>query len=78
MEHELKTWPEFFAPLLAGDKTFEIRKDDRGYAVGDVLWLREWHKLDLKHTGRAVRRRVTYITRHMQQGDMVVMGLTDV
>jgi hypothetical protein len=41
-EHELKVWPQFFDALLSGDKTFEVRKDDRGFHVGDVLWLREY------------------------------------
>jgi hypothetical protein len=42
MIHELKTWPEPFAALAAGLKTFEFRRDDRGFAVDDVLVLREW------------------------------------
>lgn len=25
--HELKTWPDFFARVLSGEKTFEIRKE---------------------------------------------------
>jgi Domain of unknown function (DUF3850) len=40
--HELKCWPRFFVPLYRGEKTFEFRKDDRGFEVGDVLDLREW------------------------------------
>lgn len=40
--HELKTWPEPFERLWAGDKRHEVRKDDRGYAVGDLLILREY------------------------------------
>jgi len=36
MVHELKTWPEPFAGILAGRKRYEIRKNDRGYAVGLV------------------------------------------
>ena len=42
--HHLKTWPAHFSPLYAGDKTAEIRKDDRGYAIGDTLVLIEWDK----------------------------------
>lgn len=41
-EHELKSWPEFFQPIAEGWKTFELRKNDRNYQVGDVLILREW------------------------------------
>lgn len=38
--HVLKIAPEYLAAQLAGVKNFEIRKDDRGYKVGDRLWLR--------------------------------------
>jgi hypothetical protein len=40
--HELKTWPLSFEALLAGQKRHEYRPDDRGFAVGDLLHLREW------------------------------------
>jgi len=40
--HDLKCWPGPFAAVASGLKTFEIRKDDRPYAVGDTLILREW------------------------------------
>lgn len=45
-EHELKTDPKVFDDVVAGLKPFEIRKDDRGYEVGDLLKLRK-----TKHTG---------------------------
>lgn len=41
-EHNLKCWPEHFAPLRDGTKTCELRLDDRGFAVGDTLVLWEW------------------------------------
>jgi hypothetical protein len=44
--HELKTDPDTFDAVLAGRKKFEIRYDDRGYQVGDLLVLRK-----TKHTG---------------------------
>ena len=41
MEHELKTDAKVFEAVKLGEKTFEIRKDDRAYAVGDLLILRK-------------------------------------
>jgi hypothetical protein len=42
MEHELKTSPEYFKAVRDGIKTFEVRKNDRGFSVGDILVLREF------------------------------------
>ncbi len=61
-EHHLKTWPEFFTAVVSGDKTFEVREDDRGFEVGDVLVLREY-AVGVGFSGYEVRRRVTYIMR---------------
>ena len=41
-EHILKIVPPYFDSVASGRKTMELRKDDRGYAVGDTLILREW------------------------------------
>lgn len=43
-DHELKIWPEYFNAVRRGDKTFEIRKDDRAprFEVGDFVLLKEW------------------------------------
>lgn len=40
--HELKIWPQFYARVANGSKTFEIRNNDRGYQTGDKVILREW------------------------------------
>lgn len=42
--HHLKTWPEFFLPVEANLKTFEIRRNDRPekFEVGDHLALEEF------------------------------------
>ena len=66
--HELKTWPEFFEPLRTGDKRCEVRKDDRGFSVGDKLNLREWDQNAQRYTGRVIWMRVTHILRGGQFG----------
>ena len=35
MIHELKIFSSFVRPILSGDKTFEIRENDRGFQKGD-------------------------------------------
>jgi hypothetical protein len=40
--HELKTVNPWFTDMWNGDKDFEIRKDDRDYEKGDLVWSREY------------------------------------
>ncbi|MBP1544345.1 MAG: DUF3850 domain-containing protein [Oscillospiraceae bacterium] len=42
MIHELKCHPEYFDALILGKKTFEIRKNDRDFRVGDLVALNEF------------------------------------
>lgn len=51
--HELKTIPSFFEEIWRGEKTFEFRKNDRGFTVGDGLILREWAQSS-QYTGREI------------------------
>lgn len=78
-EHELKCRPEFFYRLSIGQKTFEIRKNDRDYQVGDILILREWNEDDgYIDYSTPLRREVVYISDFAQQPGYVVMGLIEV
>jgi hypothetical protein len=63
MLHELKIWPEAYGPLEAGRKRHEFRKDDRGFEIGDFLYLREWEVDRREYTGRASIARVTYLSK---------------
>ncbi len=63
MTHELKTWTGYYQAILDGKKTFECRRDDRGFNYGDGLLLREWNTDDNTYTGRQVLKTVTYILR---------------
>lgn len=57
--HKLKTWPPFYHYVENHQKTFEIRKDDRDYKVGDILILQEYH--NGAYTGKECKREVTFI-----------------
>ncbi len=62
--HHLKTWPVSFEDMLAGRKTFEVRRNDRDFAVGDELCLMEYAPGEAKGrewTGRTATFRVTYL-----------------
>lgn len=67
--HGLKTWPSYFEAVLKGEKTFEIRLNDRDFTVGDVLILHEWDPgsptrdshLTTGYTSRKLEKRVTYV-----------------
>lgn len=58
--HDIKCWPEFFKYLWSGEKTFELRNDDRGYAAGDTLIQREWTKKN-GYTGRWIKFDVPFV-----------------
>jgi hypothetical protein len=60
-EHELKTWPGPFEEMWQGRKLFEFRLNDRGYAVGDVLYLQEWDPTVERYTGRHIEAHVPYL-----------------
>ncbi len=59
--HDLKTWTAVFDSLLTRAKSFEVRRDDRDFAVGDLLLLREWDNDAGEYTGRSMRALVTYL-----------------
>jgi hypothetical protein len=61
MIHQLKIWPEPFAAVLSGTKPFEVRVNDRGFKVDDVLVLEEWDPASGKHVGPWAARKVTSI-----------------
>jgi ASC-1-like (ASCH) protein len=61
MVHELKCEEEFFNEIFLGHKTFEVRKNDRDFYIGDTLILNEYNpKLD-QYSGRKLARNVTYV-----------------
>lgn len=56
--HGLKILPKHFEEVRNSTKSFDCRKCDRDYRVGDYLALNEW---DGQYTGRTELVKVTYI-----------------
>jgi hypothetical protein len=60
MMHELKILPEYYEEVKAGNKTFEVRKNDRDYMKNDTLRLKAWD--GEKYLDKPpLERRITYI-----------------
>ena len=57
--HYLKILPDYYDHVKSGDKTFEVRFNDRDYQVNDVLHLQEFNNGE--YTGRELVKVVSYI-----------------
>jgi len=58
--HDLKTVQPYFDDVRRGVKTFEIRKNDRNYQIGDTLNLWEYLPVEEKKTGEVFTVEVVY------------------
>lgn len=78
--HSLKLDRKYYEASKNGQKTFEIRKNDRDFRVGDILELREYYTSDdgtEHYTGRKHNAIITYILddeRYLKPG-YVCLGL---
>lgn len=72
--HDLKIYKEYFEPVLDGSKTFEIRKNDRNFRVGDRIVLNELQDDKKTYTGRYSKGVITYVTDYAQKDGYVVFS----
>lgn len=67
MIHQLKIDSKYFEDVVSGKKTFEVRKNDRNFMVGDFIGLNELtphpcnEKGEHKETGRCAVVYINYI-----------------
>lgn len=62
--HELKIQEDFANAVYAGDKTFELRYNDRGYQKGDLIKFTAVDKMSLKiynHPINDLLYEITYV-----------------
>jgi uncharacterized protein DUF3850 len=59
--HVVKLWPEMFDDVASGVKSFDLRRNDRDYLVGDLLVMQEFDPKSGRYTGRETTRRVSYV-----------------
>jgi hypothetical protein len=80
MTHALKTLPLYFQAVAERGKTFEVRKADRPFRVGETLLLQEWDNIWGAYTGNEISVTITYILHGGQLGiqeGYVVMGIKE-
>ena len=92
MFHTVEIYPEDFDAIVSGMETLELlREDQRYFAIGDVLVLREWESVshgyvcepgqetwlyaDMDYTGRECRVIVTHILADIPGQPMVVLSV---
>lgn len=81
MLHHLKIHSDYFGLVKSGVKTFEVRKNDREFRVGDELLLEEYNSVNKTITGNFCHRRVDYILPGGQFGiesGYVVLGINKI
>lgn len=57
--HYLKILPEYYRAIEKGEKSFEVRFNDRNFQNYDILHLQEW--CGGEYTGRVMECEVTYV-----------------
>lgn len=77
--HEIKLSKEFQYPIICGDKTFEVRYNDRGYQKGDYV---KFHVVDRENVVEPIENmlfEITYVLSgwHIEQ-DYVVFGIKQI
>ena len=64
--HELKILPFYFEPIKARKKTFEIRKNDRNFQLGDYVWFRECDPAFRGYSGQFILVQIVYLLDEME------------
>lgn len=77
--HTIKLSHEFQEAVLSGDKTFEVRRNDRGYQKGDLVQFRVVDNAGIEML-RAPLSEVTFVITYVLSGwhieqDYVVFGI---
>jgi len=76
MVHEIKCVQPFFNAVLDGSKLFELRYNDRDYAVGDILRIDEYIP-NVGYTSRYIFKRIGFIVSSFNglENGYVIMSL---
>jgi len=78
--HQIKILERYHDHILSGQKTFEIRENDRDYQVGDsisfsVIYPTHLGKVVTEPIKQKAEYSITYLTDYEQQDGWVVFGI---
>lgn len=59
--HVLKCISPYFSDVWDGYKTFELRRADRDFKVGDIIILKEYEPIENVYSGREITATISYI-----------------
>jgi uncharacterized protein YqfB (UPF0267 family) len=78
--HRLKTLDWSYKAIQRGDKTFEIRKNDRKFKSGDIVELVKLQKESkiIDEEAPILRFKITYITEFHQKDGWCVFGIREI
>ena len=65
IEHFLRIHPKYFKAVASGDKTAELRYNDRDFLVGDTITIQEYDlAIEGGYTGKEQYLEITHILTH--------------
>lgn len=75
--HDIKIYTQFYNRVFSEQKTFEIRKNDRDYQVGDILLMREYdpEKREYIDHSQPISAEIVYMSNFEQKEGYVVLGI---
>jgi len=77
--HTLKIERVYYDAVLNGEKTFEIRINDRGYQAGDMVILKCLNDIGMYAVGmHDIQARIGYVSHYQQKENWCVFSLNDV
>lgn len=76
--HDLKISNRYYDDVVSGLKTFEIRKNDRNFKVGDLIRLHEVNVFGEYTSRLSDFYKIIYITDYEQKDGYVVLGIKEV
>lgn len=59
--HRLKLSYSFWDAVMSGEKTFELRENDRGFQKGDLITFQEVDEIGIKTTRTSENFVITYV-----------------